>query len=137
MVVEPSQKDLVRSQTQQIIYSLSLLAQTIQLRMDLDIDLCKQAATNNLPDQPEDQMLATLCNIGRANINDGTSDSFGGGNDDIVVLCHLECIERLAGSRLVEYTRINSFWYGVVDEFTEDQAVSAFVEQLHGMCRDR
>jgi hypothetical protein len=39
MIVEPAQQDLIRCQTQQIIYCLPLLTESVKLWMEFDINL--------------------------------------------------------------------------------------------------
>lgn len=104
--------------------------------MKLDIDLSEKSTTNNLPDQAQDQVLTALSDISRADVHNGAPNSLCGGDNDVVVFGDLERVERFARGGLVEDTVIDRFWYGVVDEFTEDQTVSAFVEELHGICGD-
>ena len=62
-------------------------------------------------------MFSTLLDVGRTDIDDGTSDTFGRGNDDVVVFSHLECVERFLG-RLVEDSLIDCLWDGIVNKFT-------------------
>lgn len=81
-------------------------------------------------------MLPPLCNIGRANIDDGASDTLGRCDHDVVVLRHLESIQRFARAWLVQYTRIDGVGDGIVDQFAEDETILTFIEELHGCCRD-
>lgn len=64
VVVEPSQQNLVRSQTEEIVHGLSFLTEPIQLRMKFDIDLCKETSTDDLPDESKDEMFSALGDIG-------------------------------------------------------------------------
>ena len=62
-------------------------------------------------------MFSTLFNVGRTDIDDGTSDTFGRGNDNVVVFGHLECVQSLFG-RFVEDSFVDRFGDRVVDQFT-------------------
>lgn len=128
--------------------------------MMLDIDLAQQSASDDLPDQTQDQMFPSLGNILRADVDDGTSDTFGRGDDDVVVLGDLEGVQFAFRGGLVEDSVVDRVRDRVVDEFTQNQTVcewdgltfssqefrrdrarvkltSAFVKQLHGVGRDR
>jgi len=63
VIVEPSQEDLIRRQPQQIVDGFPILTKTVQLGVQLDVDLRKQAAADNLPDQTEDQMFGASSDI--------------------------------------------------------------------------
>jgi hypothetical protein len=136
VVVEPSQEDLVRGQLEQIFNSLSFLAQPVKLRMELDVDLGEQTSPDDLPNETKDEMFPTFCEIRCANVDDRATDTFRRGDDDVVVLGYLEGVQRLLGRGFVEDTRINGVGYGVVDQLAQNQAVLAFVEDLHGIGRD-
>jgi hypothetical protein len=110
-------------------------------------------------------MFPSLRDILRSDVDDGTSDSFGRSDDDIVVLRDLECVQGAFGGGLVEDSVIDRIGYRVVDQFTKDQTVydgnrgkrvtisvkhesrggkknkpertSTFIEQLHGIRRNR
>lgn len=90
MVVKPSQQNLIRRQSQEVVYRLALFTKTIQLGMQLDVDLTEQAFANDLPNQTENQVLRTLRDICGPDVDDGTADGLGRRNDDIVVFCDLE-----------------------------------------------
>lgn len=64
MIVKPPHQDLVRSQSQQVLDCLPVLAQPVQLWMELDIDLGKETPADDLPDETKDEMFASLGNIG-------------------------------------------------------------------------
>jgi hypothetical protein len=49
VVVEPPEQDLVRWQAQELLQRLAILQQTVQLWVDLDIDLAEQTAADDLP----------------------------------------------------------------------------------------
>jgi hypothetical protein len=128
--------------------------------MMLDIDLAQQSSSDDLPNETQNQVFPSLGNILRADVDDGTSDTFGRGDDDVVVLGDLEGVEFAFRGRLVEDSVVDGIRYRVVDEFTQNQTVcewdgltvnlqeffrdtarvkltSAFVKQLHGVGRDR
>lgn len=50
MVVKPSKKDLVGRQPEEVVNCLSLLAQSVQFWVNLDIDLTQKTSPDNLPD---------------------------------------------------------------------------------------
>lgn len=105
--------------------------------MQLDVDLPKQSATNDLPDQAQDQVLADLNDIATANVHDGAADTFRGFNDNIVVFRHVEGVQGLdllAGA--VEDTLIDRVRNAVVDQLGKYQAVFTLVEHLKGIGRE-
>ena len=69
MIVKPTKQDLVWSQPEKVVDSLSFLAETVQLRVKLDIDLAEQSPSNDLPNQAEDQVLSSLLDVSRADID--------------------------------------------------------------------
>lgn len=126
----------------------------------LDIDLAQKSPSDDLPNETQDQVFPPLGNVLRTDVDDGTSDTFGRGDDDVVVLGDLEGVEFAFRRRLVEDSVVDGIRYRVVDEFTQNQTVcewdgltvnlqeffrdtarvkltSAFVKQLHGVGRDR
>jgi hypothetical protein len=64
-------------------------------------------------------MFSTFGDIGRTNVDYWTSDTFGGGDDDVVVFSHLEGVQGFLGG-FVEDSLIDGLGDRVVDEFTED-----------------
>lgn len=124
--------------------------------MNLDINLTQQTPPDNLPDQPQNQMFSPFFQITRTDVDYGTSDTFCRSDDDIVIFCHLECVEGFwfpFGEWFVEDTFIDGFRDGVVDQLAQDETIytglgragswktapftATFVEQLHSICRDR
>ena len=136
MVVEPSQKDLIGCQPEQILDRLAFLAKSVQFGVELDIDLSKQSAADDLPDEAENKVLSSLRDICRTNVDDGAADGLCRRNDDVVVFGHLESVEWLLCCRFVQDTGIDGIGYGVVDEFTQDKTISALIKELHGVGRD-
>lgn len=63
VVVEPAEQDLVRGQPQELFERLAVVQQAVKLRVKLDIDLAEQTATDNLPDETKDQVLAPVRDI--------------------------------------------------------------------------
>jgi len=137
MIVEPPQEDLIRGEPQQILDSLSLFTETIQFGMKLYVDLAEQSTSDDLPDETEDKVFSAFLKILGTNVDHRASDSFRGRDNDVVILRHLESIDLFARARLVQNTHINRIRDRVVDEFTKDQPITTFVEQLHGVCGDR
>lgn len=76
--------------------------------------------------------MITACNdISRSNVDNGTSNSLSGVNDNVVVLSHLELVELLQpGAGTVENTLIDGIGYGVVNELCEQKTVLALLEDL-------
>lgn len=136
MIVEPSEEDLIWGQTEEIFDGFTLLAQTVELGVKLNIDLGEQSSTNDLPDETKDQMFTTLRDISRTDVDDGATYTLCRGDDDVVVLGNLEGVQWFTSGGFVENTRVDGVWNGVVDEFTEDQPVLDLVEDLHGICRN-
>ena len=58
-------------------------------------------------------------------------------DDDIVVLCHLECIGSLSAFADVEHALVDRVWHRIVDELAEDETVTTFVEELESVGGDR
>lgn len=69
--------------------------------MKLDIDLCEETSSNDLPDQTENQVLPAFVEIGSSDVDNRETERFGGSDDKIVVLSHLEVVEssRFLGRR--------------------------------------
>ena len=80
-------------------------------------------------------MFPSLRNIRRPDVHYGAADTLRRRDNDIVVFSDLKCVQRFMHMWLVEDTRIDGIGNGVVDEFTEDETVPAFVEYLHSFCR--
>jgi hypothetical protein len=68
-------------------------------------------------------VFPSLGNILRADVDDGTSDTFGRGDDDVVVLGDLEGVEFAFRGRLVEDSVVDRIRDRVVDEFTQNQTI--------------
>lgn len=81
-------------------------------------------------------MLSPLSNITRTDVYNGATDTLRRGDDDIVVFSDLESVERFTGRWFIENTKINRVWNGIIDEFTQNKTISAFIEQLHSFRRN-
>lgn len=131
VVVEPTEQDLLRWQAQELLQSLVFFQESVKFGVQLDVDLAQQAATNDLPDQAENEMLPNLDNISTSNVHDGTANAFGRIDDDVIILGHVESIQLLdLLSGLVQNTFIDGVRHAVVDQLGEDQAVLALIEHL-------
>jgi hypothetical protein len=137
VVLEPSKQNLVGGQAEQIVDGLALFAETIQFGMKFDVNLGKETSADDLPDETQDEVFSSVRDIRRADVDDGTADTLGRWDDDVVVLCKLECVEGLSSGRNVENMGVDRVWDGIVDEFTKDQAIMALVKELHRVCGDR
>ncbi len=82
-------------------------------------------------------MLPALGDICGTDVYDRASNSLRGGDDNVVVLGHLERVQRLLRGGLVQDTDINGLGHGVVDQLAKDETVSTLVEELHGVGRNR
>jgi len=102
--------------------------------MQLDINLPQQTPSNDLPNQPQNQMLPDLNDIPTTNIHDRASNTLRRLDNDIVILSHVESIKLLDLLALpIQHTLVNGVRYAVVDELGEYQAVFATVEHLEGV----
>ncbi len=138
MVVEPSQKNLLRREAEELFQGLILFQQAIQLRVQLYIDLSEKTTTNNLPDKTQDEMLTHFDNITRANIDDGTANTLARLNHDVVVLAHLKRVKVLGLlSRHIQDTLINGVRNTVIDELGEDQSILTIVKHFEGIGGER
>lgn len=70
-------------------------------------------------------MLSTLRKIGGTDVDDGTTDGFGRGDDDVVVFGDLKGVEGAFRGGLVEDSFVDGVGDRVVDEFAEDETVCA------------
>jgi hypothetical protein len=74
-------------------------------------------------------MLSTFRDVRGPDVDDGTSDTLGRGDDDVVVFGDLESIERfhltsrLVDGWLVQDSLVDGVWYRIVDKFAEDETV--------------
>lgn len=64
VVVEPSEENLVRGQTKEIVDGLSFFTESIEFGMKLDVDLGKETPTDDLPDKSKDEMFSAVGDIG-------------------------------------------------------------------------
>lgn len=137
MIVEPPEQDLLRRQSKELLKSLILLKQSVELGVQLDVNLAQQSTANNLPDQAQNQMLPDLDDVASADVHNRAADTLGGFDDNVVVLTHMESIEifRLSAGD-VEDTLIDGVRYTVVDELGENQTILALVEHLKGIGRE-
>lgn len=124
VVVEPAEQNLVGRQAEELIQSLILQQQAVQFGVNLDVNLGQKTTTNDLPDETQDEVLTALLNVARANVDNGTSDTLGRGNNNVVVLRHLERVQLLLlRSRLVQDTLVDRLGHRVVDQLGKDQTV--------------
>lgn len=86
-------------------------------------DATQKTTSNNLPDKSENEMLATFGEICRTDVDDAASDGFGGRDDNVIVFCDLESIERFPCLGNVEYAGIDRIRNGVVDQFAKYQSI--------------
>lgn len=138
VVVEPSKQDLFWGQSQELLQSLVLVQQSVQLRVEFDVNLAQKTPPDDLPDQSQNQMFSNLDDISTANVDNGTADALCRLDDNVVVLRHVEGIERLdLLSGLVHDTLVDGVGHTVVDELGQDEAVLALVEHFKGVEGER
>lgn len=134
MVVEPAKQDLLWGQTQELFESLILVQKSVELGVELDVNLAQQTTANDLPNQTQNKMLTNLDDVPAANVHDGAPNALGGVDHDVVVFRHVESVQLLdLLTGLVEDTLIDGVWDAVVDQLGQDQAVLALVEHLEGI----
>ena len=137
VVVEPSQQDLLRRQAQELLECLVIFQQSVQLRVQLDVDLAEQTSPDDLPDQTQNQMLAHLNDVPTANVDNGTPNTLCRLNNDVVVLGEVEVVQLLdLFARLVENTLVDCVGYAVVDQLRQHETILALIEHLEGVGRE-
>lgn len=138
MVVDPSEQDLLRGQPQELLQGFILVQQSVELGVKLDVNLPQESATDNLPDETEDEMFSDLNDISSANVDDGATNSLCGLNDNVVVLAHLEGVEIFGlFARYVENSFVDCVGDAVVDELGQHQTILALVKHLKSIGRER
>ena len=75
VVVEPAQQNLLGGKAQELLQSLVVFQQSVQLRVESNVDLAEQTSADNLPDQTKNQVLLDLDDVARANVDDRTTDT--------------------------------------------------------------
>lgn len=134
MIIEPAQQNLLRRESEELVQRLVVFQQPVQFRVQLDINLSKQTAADNLPDQPEEQVLANLNDILAANVDYRATNTFCRVDNNVVVLGHVERIQLLdLRARLVQNPLINCVGNTVVNQFRQDQPVLALIEHFEGI----
>lgn len=68
--VEPTKKNLIGRQAQELLERLVVLEQTIQLGVVLNVNLIEQTLANDLPDEAEDEVLAAFNEVRGADVDD-------------------------------------------------------------------
>lgn len=121
MVVEPTQQDLLGGQLQQVVNVLAGFEQAEQFRVIVQRDLGHETNAHYLPNETEDQVLASLHNVARANVDDRAADSLGGIDGQVVVLGHLK---RVQFRSPVDDTLINGVRHRVVDKLAISRLIN-------------
>lgn len=131
MVVEPPQQDLLRRKAQELFQCFIVIQQAVKFRMKLNVNLAQETSANNLPDQTENQVLLGLHDVAAANVDNRTTDTLGRLDDNVVVLRHVEIVQRLELlADPIHNTLVNCIRYTVVDEFGQYETVFALVKHL-------
>lgn len=137
VIVEPAEENLLRGESQELFKSLVFFEQPVEFRVKLDINLAQQSATDNLPNQTQNQMLPDLDDIASTNVHNRAPNTLGGLNNDVVVLAHLEGIEVLGLlSWPVQNSLVNGVRDTVVDELGKHKTILALVEHLKCIGRE-
>lgn len=127
VVVEPAEEDLVRRETEEFFDRLPVVEEAVELRVVFDANLRQETPPNDLPDETEDEVLRTVSDVLRSDVDDRASDTLGRGDNDVVVLRDLEGVERLrlplGDRRLVKDTLVDRVRDRVVDELAENETV--------------
>ena len=134
MIVKPAQQDLLGWQAQKLFERLVILQQAVEFGVEFDINLAQETAPNDLPDEPENEMLADFDDVAASNVDDGTANALGRVDDDVVILGHVEGIQRLelfAG--LVQDALIDGIGDAVIDQLGQHQAILTLVKHLKGV----
>lgn len=122
VVVKPSEQDLIGWQSKKFVNCFSIIEQPIQFGVLLDSNSSEKPFPDDLPDKTHDKVFCSLCNIARSNVDDATANCLGGRDDNIVVLGHLERVERFL-TRDVQDASVDGVRHRVIDEFTENEAI--------------
>jgi hypothetical protein len=102
--------------------------------VQLDIDLAEQTSPDDLPDQTQNQVLTHLDDITTANVDDGTPNTLGRLDNNVVILSKVEIVQLLdLLARLVQDTLVDCVWHAVVDELGQHETILALVEHLEGV----
>lgn len=88
--------------------------------MKTNIDLGQETGLDDLPDETQNQVLASIHDILRSNVDDTASDSLGRVDGDVVVLDDLEVGELVLD---VQDTLIDGVWHRVVDELAQKKTI--------------
>jgi hypothetical protein len=102
--------------------------------VQLDIDLAEQTSPDDLPDQTQNQVLTHLDDITTANVDDGTPNTLGRLDNNVVILSKVEIVQLLdLLARLVQDTLVDCVRHAVVDELGQHETILALVEHLEGV----
>lgn len=82
-------------------------------------------------------MFSAFLDILGTDVDHGAPNGLCRRDKNVVVFSHLEGIDLFAGPGLVQNTNVNRLWDRIVDEFTKNQTITAFIKELHGGCGDR
>lgn len=120
MEVEPSQQNLLWRKAKELLQRLILLQETVQLGVKTNIDLGQETSLDDLPDETQNQVLASIHDILGSNVDDTASDSLGRIDGNVVVLDDLEVGELVLD---VQDTLIDGVWHRVVDELAQKETI--------------
>ena len=78
-------------------------------------------------------MLLAIDNVFSVNVNNNTTNTLGGVDDNVGVFNHGKVVQRLALLGLVQHTRVNGVRNGVVNELGQNQTIAALIKNLKGV----
>lgn len=112
VVVDPTQEKLISGKLEKILDGLSGLQKAVQLGMRLQVDLGKETNLDDLPHQTKDQMVGSLHQVDRRNVDDVATNGTRRVQNQSLVLSDAESVQLgLVDGALVDGTRD-----GIVDQ---------------------
>lgn len=129
VIVEPPQQDLLWWEAKECFEGFISFQKTVQFWVQTDIDFGQQTSLDDLPDETQNQVLASIHDVLRSNVDDTASDSLGRADGDIVVFNDLEVGQFVLD---VQYTLVNSIWHRVVDELAQQETIFTSCKGLQG-----
>jgi len=127
VIVEPSKKDLIDGEPQEIFNGLAFFQEAVQLRMVDKIDFREQTNLDNLPDETKNEMGFSFHEILRTDVDDIAPDGFGRHDAKVLVLNNSEVVQVL----LVEHTFVDGLRDSIIDQFAQEDTIMASWEKGH------
>jgi hypothetical protein len=127
MIVEPSEKDLVNWELQEVLNGFTIFQKPVELWMVDKIDLGEETNPNDLPNETKDKMGLSLDQILVTNVDDVATNSLGGVDCQCLIFNDSERIQ----IGLVQDTLINSIRDSIVNQFANNESVLDRGEKGH------